>query len=281
MKLIITGADGQLGSEMQKILDKHDVYPVDIEELDITDFEEVKRQVVDFRPEIIFHGAAFTDVDGAELNPDMAYKVNAIGTQNLAVAARAVGAVILYISTDFVFDGQKPTPYNEFDEVNPLSVYGRSKLAGERFIQTLTNNFYICRTAWLYGAGGNNFVKTMQKLGASGQTVRVVDDQIGSPTSAADLAAKVVEIGLSGRFGTYHTTNAGETSWYGFAKKIFELTDMTVDLQPITTDEMERPAIRPPFSVLQSLSLELQGLKSMRPWEEALTDYLDISTGSR
>ncbi|HEB12127.1 MAG TPA: dTDP-4-dehydrorhamnose reductase [Actinobacteria bacterium] len=276
MKLIVTGADGQLGSELQKTLDKHDVYPVDIEELDITDFEEVKLQVADFRPEIIFHAAAFTDVDGAELNPDMAYKVNAIGTQNLAVAARAVGAAILYISTDFVFDGSKATPYNEFDSVNPLSVYGRSKLAGERFIQTLTNYFYICRTAWLYGEGGHNFVKTMLKLGAEGQPVRVVDDQIGSPTSAADLAAIVTEVGLSGRFGVYHTTNAGETSWHGFAKKIFELSDMTVDLQPIKTDQMERPATRPPFSVMRSLALELQGLKGMRSWEEALADYLGV-----
>ncbi len=274
MRIIVTGADGQLGSELQKILDKHDVYPVDIEELDITDFEDVKLRVADFRPEIIFHAAAFTDVDGAELNPDMAYKVNAIGTQNLAVAARGVGAAILYISTDFVFDGSKTTPYNEFDDVNPLSVYGRSKLAGEIFVQTLTNHFYICRTAWLYGEGGHNFVKTMLKLGVQGRPVRVVDDQIGSPTSAADLAEKVVEIGLSGRFGIYHTTNAGETSWHGFAKKIFELTDMTVDLQPITTDQMERPAARPAFSVLKSLSLELQGLEGMRPWEEALRDYL-------
>ncbi|MCK4268698.1 MAG: dTDP-4-dehydrorhamnose reductase [Actinomycetia bacterium] len=273
MKIIITGADGQLGSELQKVLDGHDLYPVDIEELDITDFQEVKKQVSSFGPEIIFHVAAFTDVDGAELNPDLAYKVNAIGTRNLSVAARGSGAAILYVSTDFVFDGRKETPYTEFDDVNPLSVYGRSKLAGERDVQTLAGEHYICRTAWLYGRDGQNFVKTMLSLGQEGQTIRVVDDQMGSPTSAADLAKKIVEIGLSGRFGVYHTTNSGAVSWYGFAKKVFELAKITPDLQPIGSDQMERPAKRPAFSVLRGLGLELQGMQPMRPWDEALAEY--------
>ncbi|MDP1809423.1 MAG: dTDP-4-dehydrorhamnose reductase [Actinomycetota bacterium] len=273
MKIIITGADGQLGTELQGALRGHELYPVDIEEIDITDFTAVMEKVACFGPDLIVHGAAYTDVDGAELNPDIAFKVNAVGTQNLSVAARAVGAVILYVSTDFVFDGTKGAPYNEFDDVNPLSVYGRSKLAGERYVQSLTNNYYICRTAWLYGRYGHNFVKTMLKLGEEGKTVRVVDDQIGSPTNAVDLAAKLAEIALSGRFGVYHTTNVGEVSWYGFAGKIFELAGMDVDLQPIDSTQMERPAPRPAYSVLRPLSLELQGLAPMRPWEEALAAY--------
>jgi len=273
MKIIITGADGQLGTELQGALEGHRLYPADIEEFDITDFEAVKAKVTGFGPDLIIHAAAYTDVDGAELNPDIAFKVNAVGTQNLTIAARAVGAIILYVSTDFVFDGAKGAPYNEFDDVNPLSVYGRSKLAGERYVQSLTNNYYICRTAWLYGRHGHNFVKTMLKLGEEGKTVRVVDDQIGSPTNAADLAAKLAEIALSGRFGVYHTTNAGEVSWYGFAGKIFELAGMDVDLRPIDSGHLERPAPRPANSVLRHLSLELQGLEPMRPWDQALADY--------
>lgn len=273
MKIIITGADGQLGSELQRALHGHDLYPVDIEEMDITDFAAVTAKVARFGPDVIIHGAAYTDVDGAELNPDIAYKVNAAGTQNLSIAARAAGAAILYVSTDFVFDGAKGAPYNEFDDVNPLSVYGRSKLAGERYVQTLTNNYYICRTAWLYGRNGHNFVKTMLKLGEEGKTIRVVDDQFGSPTNAADLAAKLAEIALSGRFGIYHTTNVGEVSWYGFAGKIFELAGIDVDLRPIDSTQMERPAPRPAYSVLRPFNLELQGLAPMRPWDEALADY--------
>ena len=273
MKIIVTGADGQLGTELQRVLGKEDLYATGIEELDITDYDAVVREVNRFGPDLIIHAAAFTDVDGAELNPDLAYKVNAVGTQNLSVAARGAGAMILYVSTDFVFDGQKKAPYHEFDDVGPLSVYGRSKLAGERYVQSLTNSAYICRTAWLYSRHGHNFVKTMLRLGEEGRTVRVVDDQLGSPTSAADLAAKLAEIGLSGRFGIYHTTNGGQTSWFGFAAKIFELAGMDVEMEPITSGQLDRPAPRPANSVLRSLGLELQGLEPMRSWEEALADY--------
>lgn len=274
MRIIVTGANGQLGTDLRHVLKDHDVFPVDIEEVDITDFDAVGRYVGEVRPDLIMHGAAFTDVDGAELNPDLAYKVNAIGAQNLAVAAERWGAAILYVSTDFVFDGTKKEPYLEFDGPNPLSVYGASKLAGERYISSLTNRFYICRTAWLYGRHGHNFVKTMLKLGEERGSVSVVDDQVGSPTYAADLAEKLVEIGTSGRYGIYHTTNAGQVSWCGFAKKIFELAGMSVEVKPISSTEMTRPATRPAYSVLKSQSLELQDeMTPMRPWEEGLADY--------
>lgn len=273
MRVIVTGADGQLGTDLRHALGGHEVYPVDIEELDITDFAAVQRAVDKVHPELIIHAAAYTDVDGAELNPDLAYKVNAVGAQNLSVAAERFGSAILYVSTDFVFDGEKDTPYTEFDSPNPLSVYGASKLAGEGYIRSLTNRHYICRTAWLYGRHGHNFVKTMLKLGEEKGAVSVVDDQIGSPTSASDLAEKLVEIGTSGRFGTYHTTNLGQVSWYGFAKKIFELAGLPVDLTPIASDDMPRPARRPALSVLRSFNLELQDMAPMRPWEEALADY--------
>ncbi len=273
MRIIVTGANGQLGTDLQRTLTGHEVFPVDIEELDITDFAAVLRAVGKIKPELIIHGAAFTDVDGAELHIDRAFQVNAIGAQNLTIAAEEYGAAILYVSTDFVFDGGKGEPYTEFDDPNPLSVYGASKLAGERYVMALTNRFYICRTAWLYGRHGHNFVKTMLRLGEERGSVSVVDDQVGSPTFAADLAAKLVEIGMSGRYGIYHTTNAGSVSWCGFAKKIFETAAMDVEVKPIKTSEMQRPAPRPALSVLRNLTLELQGMEPMRPWEEGLADY--------
>ena len=273
MRIIVTGANGQLGTDLQQALTGHAVYPIDIEELDITRFDDVFHYVKKSSPELVIHAAAYTDVDGAELDADLAYKVNAVGTQNLAVASAAVGASILYISTDFVFDGHKGGPYLEFDPVNPLSVYGRSKLAGEYYARSLNHRHFICRTAWLYGKGGHNFVKTMLRLGEEGQTVNVVDDQIGSPTYAHDLAQKLVEIGTSGRYGLYHTTNAGSVSWFGFAKKIFELAGMSVQLRPIKSDDLKRPAARPAYSVLRNFSLEMQGLAPMRDWKGALADY--------
>ncbi len=273
MRIIVTGANGQLGTDLSHILGDHEVFPVDIEELDITDFAAVQRGVGKIKPDLIIHAAAFTDVDGAELHRDRAFSVNAAGAQNLTIAAERSGAAILYVSTDFVFDGTKGAPYTEFDTTNPLSVYGASKLAGERQVMALTNRFYICRTAWLYGRHGHNFVKTMLKLGEERDSISVVDDQIGSPTYAADLAAKLVEIGTSGRYGVYHTTNSGSVSWCGFARRIFEEAAMDVKVIPIKTAEMKRPAPRPPYSVLRGFNLELQGLSLMRPWEEGLADY--------
>lgn len=273
MRIIVTGANGQLGTDLQRVLTGYEVFPVDIEELDITDFSAVQREVGRIKPELIIHGAAFTDVDGAELHVDRAFQINAAGAQNLAATAERYGAAILYVSTDFVFDGTKGDAYTEFDDPNPLSVYGASKLAGERQVMSLTNRFYICRTAWLYGRHGHNFVKTMLRLGEERGAVSVVEDQIGSPTFATDLAAKLVEIGTSGRYGVYHTTNSGAVSWYAFAKKIFEAAAMDVEVKPIKTSEMQRPAPRPAYSVLRNLTLELQGMEPMRPWEEGLADY--------
>lgn len=274
MKILITGADGQLGRDLQAVLADHDLMPTDIEEMDITDYYAVNRLVQKFKPELIIHAAAYTDVDKAELNPDLAFKVNAVGTQNLALAANKTKTALLYVSTDYVFDGLKGKPYLEFDRPNPASVYGYSKLAGEVYVQTLTNNFYICRTAWLYGRYGHNFVKTMLHLAEEKRVLKVVADQIGCPTYAHDLAHKLAEIGLSGQFGFYHVVNEGAVSWYNFAKKIFALAQLQVKVEPIKTTELSRPAPRPPYSVLNNYSLKLRGFPPMRKWEEALEDFL-------
>lgn len=274
MKILITGADGQLGRDLQAVLADHDLRPTDIEEMDITDFYAVDRQVSKFKPDLILHAAAYTDVDKAELNPDLAFKVNAVGTQNLAIAANKVQAALLYVSTDYVFDGRKNEPYLEFDPPNPKSVYGQSKLAGEVYVQTLTNKFFICRTAWLYGRYGHNFVKTMLRLAEEKRVLKVVDDQVGCPTYAHDLALKLAEIGLSGQYGFYHVVNEGMVSWYEFAKKIFALSGFKVKVEPIKSSEISRPAPRPPYSVLNNYSLKLRGFRRMRKWDEALEEFL-------
>lgn len=274
MRILLTGADGQLGRDLQAVLAGHDLNPTDIEEMDITDFYAVARQVQRFQPELIMHVAAYTDVDKAELNPDLAFKVNAIGTQNLAIAANKHQAALLYVSTDYVFDGLKGEPYIEFDRTNPTSVYGQSKLAGELYVQTLTNQFYICRTAWLYGRYGHNFVKTMLRLAEEKRVLKVVNDQVGSPTYAHDLAHKLAEIGLSGQFGVYHVVNEGAVSWYEFAQKIFALAGLQVKVEPAKTAEISRPAPRPPYSVLNTMSLRLRGFSPLRRWDEALEEFM-------
>lgn len=275
MRIALTGAGGQLGTELRAAFGGHDLLAYGSEELDVTAFEQTVKVLEHDRPDLVVNAAAYTDVDGAELNPDLAYKVNAIGPRNLAIASNRVGAALLHIGTDFVFDGEKDAPYIESDPTNPLSVYGLSKLAGEKEIMTLTNRFYICRTAWLYGHGGHNFVKTMLRLGEEGRTVKVVDDQFGCPTSAADLAAKLAEIGTSGRYGLYHTCNGGRASWFDLAAAVFEFAGMEVDLRPVKSDEMKRPATRPASSVLRSMSLELSGMATMRDWQAALADYFN------
>ncbi|AGB42251.1 dTDP-4-dehydrorhamnose reductase [Halobacteroides halobius DSM 5150] len=276
MKVLITGGQGQLGTRLNSLLaDKYDIYAWDIDELDITEGEETIEKVVNLNPDVVIHSAAYTDVDGCEENIDLAYQVNAYGTRNIAVACQKCDAKMVYISTDFVFDGKKDEHYIEFDQTNPLSVYGKSKLAGEKFVKDLLNKYFIVRTAWLYGKNGGNFVKTMLKLAQERDLLTVVDDQVGSPTYAKDLAKVIAELITTNLYGTYHASNNGECSWYQFAKKIFEYTDTEIEVKPVTSEEFVRPATRPSYSVMDNYSLE-QGLSyEMRDWQDALKDYLE------
>ena len=275
MKIFLTGAEGQLGRELQKRLAGTDLMATDLKELDITDAAAVADMIAAYQPDVVIHGAAWTQVDAAEEKQDLAWKVNAIGTQNIALACRQVQASMVYVSTDYVFDGKLGRAYTEFDTVNPMSVYGKSKYAGEVLARQATDRLYVLRTAWLYG-DGPNFVRTMLKLGQERDELQVVDDQNGCPTSAADLAETALRIMQTGRYGIYHAVNSGVTTWYGFAKKIFELAGNTrVQVSPVTTAQFVRPAPRPPYSPMDTRLLRLALEWCPRPWEEALAEYLE------
>jgi dTDP-4-dehydrorhamnose reductase len=276
MNILITGVKGQLGHELYDMLDgKETVTGIDIEDVDITDAQKVHEYINDFQPDVVIHPAAYTNVDACEGNVDLAYKVNAVGTQNIASACLNTGAKMVYVSTDFVFDGQKEEPYIEFDTPNPLSVYGKSKLAGEMLASRILNRLFIVRTAWLYGLNGNNFVKSILSQAKEKDTLTVVNDQWGTPTYTKDLAEVICRLIYTDGYGIYHATNNGQCTWYDFAKKILEYAGMEhVNVLPITTDELDRPANRPRHSVLRNFMLELTIGDTMRPWEDALKEYV-------
>lgn len=275
MKIFLTGVEGQLGRELQKRLQGTQFLPTDVKELDITDATAVAAMIGKYKPDAVIHCAAWTQVDAAEEKIDLAYKINAIGTQNIAMACREVDAAMVYISTDYVFDGTLGRAYTEFDAPNPLSVYGKSKYAGEMLARQVTDRLFILRTAWLYG-DGPNFVRTMLKLGQERDEIQVVDDQYGCPTSTVDLAEAVLRIIQTNRYGTYHAVNSGLTTWCGFAKKIFEITGNTkVKVTPVTTEQFVRPAPRPAYSPMDTRLLRLALGWSPKPWEKALNEYLE------
>lgn len=274
MKIFLTGAEGQLGRELQRRLQGSDFLPTDVKELDITDAAAVANMIGKYRPDVVIHGAAFTQVDAAEEKVDLAYKVNAIGTQNIAMACRSVSAAMVYISTDYVFDGKLGRAYTEVDQTNPLSVYGKSKLMGEVLARQATDKLFVLRTAWLYG-DGPNFVRTMLKLGQERNELQVVNDQHGCPTGTVDLAEAVLRFVQTARYGTYHAVNTGSATWYEFARKSFELAgNDKVSVKPVTTAEFVRPAPRPPYSPMDTRLLSLALGWQMRPWQEVLAEYI-------
>ena len=274
MKTLVTGANGQLGRELTRRLQGTEFLPVDIGEMDITDQGATLKVVKSYQPDVVIHGAAYTNVDKAETDRQTAYKVNAIGTQNVAAACLACGAKMVYVSTDYIFDGTLGRVYTEFDQPNPQSVYGKSKLAGEVLAKHILDRLFIVRTSWLYG-DGNNFVWTMLKLGAERSELKVVNDQHGCPTSTVDLANALLQLVETEHYGVFHAVNTGVTTWFDFAKKIFELTgNDRVRVLPQTTAELNRPAPRPAYSPLENMMLGLTIGNVMRPWEEALRDYI-------
>ncbi len=273
MRIALTGAGGMLGHAVKEVFSGIDVIGLTRDALDITALDDVVGKVKDIRPDFLVNAAAFTDVDGCESEPEKAYLVNGIGARNLAIACEEVRCPIVHISTDYVFDGNKRTPYDEWDDVNPASKYGISKLMGERFVVSLTNRFYIVRTSWLYGRHGRNFVDTVIRLLSVRESIDVVTDQVGSPTYARDLAAKIREIVGKG-YGIYHVTNSGSCSWYEFARAIAAKKGINKTVNPVTSEQFRRPAKRPANSVLGNTMLRLEGLQVLRPWEEALGEYL-------
>lgn len=255
---------------------RHEVLPLDLPEVDITDPGAVARCVADARPEAVIHAAAFTAVDECERRPEVAFRVNAEGTRNVALACRDTCVPMLYISTDYVFDGEKPSPYLEDDAANPLGVYGRSKLEGEKFVRELVPRFWIARTSWLFGPGGRNFVRTILEKAQAGGELRVVDDQFGAPTYTMHLAAALEEIVTKGGPGIYHTTGQGHCSWFEFARTILQEAGFSATrVVPIPTSASSSPTRRPKNSRLASTHLQAEGLSLLPPWEEGLHCYLE------
>ncbi|WP_270406862.1 dTDP-4-dehydrorhamnose reductase [Paenibacillus timonensis] len=282
MKVLVTGARGQLGQDVVLLFESagHQVLPSDRDALDITDDAACLEVVKKFTPNVIIHCAAYTAVDQAESDVDAAYAVNAVGTRNMVLASEQVKAKFCYISTDYVFDGTAISPYQEYDNTNPRSVYGKSKRAGEVLVQSLSSAFFIVRTSWVYGLHGQNFVKTMLKLGQEKPVLSVVHDQKGSPTYTVDLAAFLLELIQTEKYGIYHVSNSGECTWYEFAQAIFEEArdilgqNYLAQVKPCTTDEFPRPAPRPRNSVMDHLSIRTNGFQDLRLWREALNAFI-------
>jgi len=272
MRILITGANGQLGNALPLVLKGHTLIQAAWPEFDLLK-SDAEKQVLAARPDTVFHLAAYTDVDGAEREPDKAMAVNAEGTERVARAADKASARLIYLSTDYVFDGRKTSPYVEADEPNPLNAYGRSKLEGERRALAYCPNTLIIRTAWLYGAHGRNFVNTIIRLASEQPALRVVADQRGSPTNAGDLAVALVRVLDMDLRGIVHVAGAGDCTWYEFACAIVSLMRGTVPVYPITTAEAGRAAPRPSYSVLANVTLAKAGI-TLPHWKDALTRYM-------
>jgi dTDP-4-dehydrorhamnose reductase len=271
MRILITGGKGQLGRELVRAFAGHEVLPVGHAEMDIAN-PAVVPAIVDTRCELIIHAAALTDVDGCELDPERAHRINATGTGYVAAAARRLGARLVYISTDYVFDGAKPVPYAEEDEPHPINEYGRSKLDGERAAQEHVSAALIVRTAWVYGLGARNFVTQILGLARAHETLRVVDDQTGSPTWARDLAGVIRDLVKLGATGIVHAAGKGAASRFELAQAIVALAALDTEVLPTSTASFPRPARRPVATPLAQRRLALLGL-STPPWAESLRTY--------
>lgn len=292
MKIMITGCHGQLGNELQSILKGGsseigpvpaallgaEVLPVDIDELDISDTAATLSFVKEGCPDVIINCAAMTNVDGCESNYETAFKVNAVGVRNLAMAAKAVGAKLIHVSTDYVFAGNGTRPYVEWDATDPQSVYGASKALGEKYALSFCDKSFVVRTSWLYGYIGKNFVKTVRRVIRQNGSITVVNDQRGNPTNANDLAHHLLKLAVTEEYGIYHCTGTGECSWYDFAVKIAEYSGFENAVFPCTTEEYNSrynvPTRRPEYSSLRNLALECGVGDEMRDWQVALKEYI-------
>lgn len=269
-KILVTGANGMLGQDLCPILEDncYEVIETDIHNLDITDSIMVKSVLEIEKPDFVIHCAAYTNVDKAEEDIETATKINVTGTENLAKVCAELGITLVYISTDYVFAGDAEVPYKPTDNTSPLNNYGLTKYQGEEVVKKYCQKYYIARTSWLYGIHGKNFVETMLSL-AEKPELKVVNDQTGCPTWTVDLANAIVEIINDKPYGIYHTCGGGCTTWYGFAKEVFNQAKLDVNLKPCTTEEFPRPAKRPHYSVMDNGGL-------CRDWKLALRDYINL-----
>jgi dTDP-4-dehydrorhamnose reductase len=281
MKIVLIGSNGQLGSDLCIALKNRELVPLTDKDIDITDIDSVLAICKRHKPDVIINTAAYVLVDDCEENVDIAFHVNALGARNVAVAAQQIGSVMVHLSTDYVFGGDenRNVPYTEFDTPIPLSTYGKSKLAGERFVEHLCPRYFIIRTSALFGKAGSsgkggNFIETIIKLGKKQDKLNVVSDQVFSPTYAKDLAHKIGELIDTRYYGIFHVTNSGVCSWFEFSREILKLTRSKIGVVPIQTSGYPQKARRPAYSVLDNYHLRLLGMDDMRDWKKALTDYL-------
>lgn len=277
MKVLVTGAKGQLGTDLMNELEKRGIESigVDVQEMDITDREACMRVISESKADAVIHCAAYTAVDAAEDNVDLCRKINGEGTRNVALACQATGAKLMYISTDYVFDGQGTRPWEPDDSRSPLNVYGQTKYEGELAVEELVEKFFTVRIAWVFGVAGKNFIKTMLRLGKERGAVSVVDDQVGSPTYTYDLARLLVDMIQTDRYGRYHATNEGFCSWYEFACEIFRQAGMDeVKVTPVSSDQFPVKAVRPANSRMSKAKLAENGFEPLPTWQDALGRFL-------
>ena len=274
MKILITGSEGQLGQALQMSLSGHELTAVDLPEVDVSEARAIAAAVESSRARLVIHCAAYTDVDGCARDPQFAYKVNALGTLNVALACKAAGAAMLHISTNEVFAGDRPNGYEEWMSLHPINPYGRSKAAAEMNVRNVLNRFYIVRTAWLYGDGGRNFIRAILDRARADGRLRVVADEIGNPTYALDLAEAICALVETRQYGVYHFTNSGACSRWAFANEIVRLAHLDhVPVKPILASAYQRRSTPPPFGALNNVAGASLGI-TLRPWQEALAEYL-------
>ncbi|HID53322.1 MAG TPA: dTDP-4-dehydrorhamnose reductase [Anaerolineae bacterium] len=274
MRIFITGGKGQLGTALQKTLAAHELTAVDLPELDITDKEALFTAVSQFQPDIIINCAAYTNVDGCAKDPALAYQVNALGTQNQALAALEFGAELLHVSTNEVFAGDRADGYEEWMPLNPVNAYGRSKAAAEFLVRSILNRHTIVRTAWLYAPGGHNFIHAILDRARTAGQLRVVTDEVGNPTYVNDLAQAIAQLIETHQYGTYHFVNSGACSRWEFANEILRLAELEdVTNTPILSNEFRRPSTPPPYAALHNIAGKALGIE-LRPWQAALAAYM-------
>ncbi len=276
MKVLVTGAKGQLGTDLMNELEKRGIegIGVDVQEMDITDAEACRRVITASGADAVIHCAAYTAVDAAEDNIELCRRINGEGTRNVAQACKEADIKLMYISTDYVFDGQGTRPWEPDDERHPLNVYGQTKYEGELAVEELSDKYFIVRIAWVFGVAGKNFIKTMLRLGKERGAVSVVDDQIGSPTYTYDLARLLVDMIQTDKYGRYHATNEGLCSWYEFAKEIFRQAGMDIPVTPVSSDAFPAKATRPSNSRLNKDKLSENGFERLPSWQDALGRFL-------
>ncbi len=282
MKVAVIGASGQLGNDIvQAFQGKGDeIFPISHSEIELSDLDSISNCLKKLEPQFIVNTAAMHHVENCEREPQKAFAVNGIGAKNLALVARDIGSILMHVSTDYVFDGGKRSPYEESDAPRPLNVYGNTKLSGEYFVRSITPKHFVLRVSAIYGKnpcrakGGLNFVELMLKLAKERDELRVVDSEVVSPTSTVEIARQIVVLSRSDKYGLYHATAEGSCSWYTFAREIFSLTNTKVNLQIAKPGEFPAKVTRPEYSVLENRELKSNGLNVFKPWQEGLTEYL-------